>query len=85
MALQVIPAWGDQLQDAFDALKMNDFNRAIPAYSPTSRKWKRWWRRDAGEMYSSGSGVAKDEKAAVTWWKRAADKGEPIGSTQPWR
>lgn len=32
-----------------------------------------------GELYSSGSGVAKDDVAAAAWLQKAADQGNPAG------
>jgi uncharacterized protein len=77
MASQVIPAWGDQLQDALNAVDKKDFNRAYQLFRPLAENGNKLAQEMLGELYNNGAGVAKDEKAAVTWWRRAAEKGEP--------
>jgi uncharacterized protein len=39
--------------------------------------WNTLWQHNVGARYATGEGVAKNEKKAVKWYRRAARRGDP--------
>lgn len=62
-------------EDGESAFARGDFALALREWRPLAEQGDARAQNEIGKMYSSGQGVAKDERLAFMWWKRAADQG----------
>lgn len=83
MVLQAMPIHADQLSDAFDAIDKKDYKHAYELVLPLAEKGNAAAQGLLATMFSNGLGVAKDDLAAVKWWKKAAEQGEPNSEFHP--
>ena len=56
--------------------KAAKFEEAVKWYRKAAEQGDTQAQRNLGIMYSSGSGVVKDEAEAVKWWRKAGEKGD---------
>ena len=63
------------LQEANEALAKKDYSSALKELQPLAEKGDAYAQFHLAELYSNGTGVAMDEKLAVSWYKKSAAQG----------
>jgi uncharacterized protein len=74
--LHLTPGRCDPLNEAFNAINRNDYAAAYKLLQPLAEKGSATAQSLLGQMYSNGTGVPKDDRKAVYWWRKAAERGE---------
>ena len=59
----------------FDAYAKGDYATALHAWQPLAEQGDARAQYNLGVMYAEGEGVPQDYKAAVQWYRRAAEQG----------
>ncbi len=65
----------DGLQGAYDKVRDGYYNEAAEIFEPLAKQGSGDALFNLGLMYHGGMGVARDERAAVKLYHKAADKG----------
>lgn len=61
-----------------------DFEEGFRWYRTAARKGNTSAQCNLGLCYSNGEGVEKNEKRAVKWWTKAAEKGQDMAQYSPY-
>ena len=69
------------LQEANEALAKKDYPSALKELQPLAEKGDAYAQFHLAELYSNGSGVAMDEKLAVSWYQKSAAQGYVAAQT----
>ena len=69
------------LQEANEALAKKDYPSALNELQPLAEKGDAYAQFHLAELYSNGTGVAMDEKLAVSWYKKSAGQGYVAAQT----
>jgi len=67
-----------KLEEARVAVEAQDFGRAVELLRPLAQAGDAQAQVGLGHLYSTGSGVPRDEAEAARWYRLAADQGHPI-------
>jgi FOG: TPR repeat, SEL1 subfamily len=70
--------YGDDYQDANDALNRGDFKTAHELWLPLAEQGNDKAQYRLGFMYYEGQGVPQDYKTAIKWYRLAAEQGNAI-------
>jgi hypothetical protein len=76
LASQIVPALGDQMQDALDAIKREDFSRAYQLMRPLAENGDVHAQTGIGLMLYDGRGVEQNKAEAAKWFAKAADRND---------
>ena len=68
--------FGDDLQDARNAIERKDYKEAYRLILPLAEKGDAEAQNNLGVMYDKGEGVPQDYKEAVKWYRLAAEQGD---------
>ena len=66
----------DALADGMAAYRSGDYAKAVELWRPLAENGDVTAQYRLGNMYADGRGVARDDKAALSWFQRAAEKGD---------
>ena len=75
--------WGADFHKGLQAYKSKNFLSAYQEWKPLAKMGSAHAQSNLGVMFSQGTGVPKDDKMAVTWWRRAATI-RPYPTHQPY-
>ena len=67
--------FGDDLQDAAEAVRNKEHEKAYKLLVPLAQQGNRIAQYNLGAMYSNGEGVARDFKEGIKWFRLAAEQG----------
>jgi len=67
----------DALADGLTAYRSGDYAKAVELWRPLAESGDVTAQYRLGNMYADGKGVARDDKAALSWFQRAAEQGDP--------
>ncbi len=70
-----LPAAAGPWEDAAEALVRRDYAAALAILQPLAEQGYALAQGQLGVMYAEGWGAAKDERAAVRWYRLAAEQG----------
>src|ERR1700704_2814878 len=62
-------------EDAESAYRHHDYAAALKLLLPLAEQGNPQAQNDLGMIYENGQGVAKDERQALAWYRKAADQG----------
>ncbi|MFD2205603.1 tetratricopeptide repeat protein [Kiloniella antarctica] len=79
------PAFSDDLKDAKQAVKHQNYQTAYALYKPLAEQGEVEAQYALGEMYSKGLGAEQDLKAATQWYELAAEQGHLLAQLQAGR
>jgi uncharacterized protein len=68
------PAWGDY-EDGENAYDLGDYATAYREWLPLAQQGNAEAQGKVGGLYEHGRGVARNDREAVKWYRRAADQG----------
>ena len=66
--------FGDDLQDAKDAIKRKDYEPAYKLFLPLAEQGFASAQNNLGDMYKRGTEVPQDYKEAIKWYRLAAEQ-----------
>ena len=75
--LSLISSWSfAEVDRGVDAYEQNKHSVALRYWIPLARNGNALAQNNLGVMYQNGHGVTKDNKKAVEWYTKAAEKGQ---------
>jgi len=74
------PAVAGPFEDGITAYKEGDYATARRLLRPLAEQGDARAQFSIGAMYTLGQGVPQDYAAAVSWYRKAAEQGEPSAS-----
>ena len=80
-AAPVLASVASQYEQGSAAHNRGDYATAYRLWRPLADQGLADAQSDLGVMYQAGQGVAQDDAAAVSWYRRAADQGAKYPST----
>ncbi len=69
------PSWGADIRKGFIAAQNGDYETALNEWRPLAEQGNAKAQFNLGVMYENGKGVLQDHKAAVKWYRLAAEQG----------
>ena len=75
MAVAIVPARADALQDGIDAMQRKDYPQAIRLLEPLARAGNPIAQLRYGLLHYHGHGVRENDAQALQWFERAARQG----------
>jgi uncharacterized protein len=72
-------AHAGSLEDAQAAFNRGRYATALELWQPLAEQGNADAQAGLGSLYLGGYGVARDEAAAMTWFRKAAEQGSPNG------
>ena len=66
----------DALAEGMVAYRSGDYAKAVELWRPLAENGNVAAQYRLGNMYADGKGVARDDKAALSWFQRAANQGD---------
>lgn len=77
LGISVVASARANFADAQGAFELGDYQTAYAEYLRLAEQGDSNAQTALGILYSDGHGVAKDQRAAVMWFRKAAEKGNP--------
>ncbi|MBI1257651.1 MAG: sel1 repeat family protein, partial [Chloroflexi bacterium] len=71
-------ATADELRDAVQAYNSKDYQTAYRIWRPLAEKGNALAQKCLGRMYEMGRGVPMDMVDAASWYRKAAEQGNPF-------
>lgn len=75
LALTCGPVLAEQLEDGWSAIRRGDYSTALRLWKALAEAGNSSAQLNLGLLYSLGQGVPKDERKAVSWYRKAAEQG----------